>query len=115
MGTAESSSEVRWWSQGIQRKAEDLQWGTWEAGLEDTALLSMLWPHLGPRMDTVLQCQPAQHLHLPLLVTQDPRPQQSKSRLWNQLPGSNSGLFLLTEHMTLGKSLAFSEPQLPLL
>lgn len=54
MGTAESSSEVRWWSQGIQRKAEDLQWGTWEAGLEDTALLSMLWPHLGPRMDTVL-------------------------------------------------------------
>lgn len=66
MGTAESSSEVRWWSQGIQRKAEDLQWGTWEAGLEDTALLSMLWPHLGPRMDTVLQCQPAQHFHLPL-------------------------------------------------
>lgn len=115
MGTAESFSEVRWWSQGIQRKAEDLRWGTWEAWLKDTALLNMLWPHPGPRMDTVLQCQPAQHFHLPLLVTQDPRPQQSKSRLWNQLPGSNSGLFLLTEQMTFGKSLAISEPQLPLL
>lgn len=76
--TAERVRGMKWWGQGTQRKAGDLQWGTWEAGLGRAeawvtagrragivALLHMLWPHLGPRMDTVLQHQPAQHPHLP--------------------------------------------------
>lgn len=79
------------------------------------ALLNKLWPHLGPRMGTILQYRPAQHPHLPTLGHTRPKVimLQKGTRESNCL--CPILVCLLPGQVTLSKSLAVSEPQLPLL